>query len=533
MTHPLQLPCSEGVVLARKHVDAPCARADEKWILLSTIAGSSMAFIDGTVVNLALPALQRELGATLTELQWIVEGYALMLAALLLVGGALGDRLGRRRVFVAGVALFGSSSVGCALASGVPMLVAMRALQGVGGALLVPGSLALISASIPEARRGRAIGVWSAFSAISSGLGLVLGGFLIDALSWSAIFWINVPLAALTILLALWKVPESKDEAATGPLDWGGAFLASAGLAGLTFGFVEAGHLGWSSAWVIGAIAGGALLLGAFIAVERRVESPLVPPSLFRSRGFTGANLLTLFLYAALAGSLFFLPLDLVQVQGYSAIEAGAATLPFVGLLFVLSRWSGGLVDRFGARPPLLAGTLLAAAGMAALALPGVGGGYVATFFGPLIVLGLGMALAVAPLTTTVMSAVSADKAGAASGINNAISRIASVLAVAVFGPVMLLVFQSSLDARLAELGLTAEATASVQQRSADLAGLVIPDAVPESARDEVSAAVRAAFVDGFRVVALLCAGLSLAATACAALLIPAKLAPPATGSPE
>lgn len=423
--------------MASRHPDVPgavhCAPDAAPWILAATILASSMAFIDGTVANVALPALQKEFDATLVDAQWVIEAYALFLAALLLVGGAAGDRFGRRKIFLCGVVLFAAASAWCGYAGSMRELIVARAVQGLGAALLVPGSLAIISASFAQKERGKAIGTWSGATAITAALGPVLGGWLIEHLSWRAVFFINLPLAAAVLALSLWRVPESRNPE-QGGLDWPGALLVTLGLGGVTYGLIE------SSAW--GAL--GVPALAAFLYVEARQAAPMMPLRLFRSRTFSGANLLTVFLYAALGGGLFFLPLNLIQVQGYTATAAGAALLPFILEMFVLSRWSGGLADKYGARLPLTIGPAIAAGGFAMFALPSVGGSYWATFFPAVLVLGFGMSIAVAPLTTTVMNAVDAGHAGAASGINNAASRVAALLAIAVFGAIFAFVFDKN-----------------------------------------------------------------------------------------
>ena len=423
-----------------------------RWVLAATILASSMAFIDGTVVNVALPFLQTDLNATAIGIQWVVEAYSLFLSALLLVGGSLGDRYGRRRIFNIGVVIFAVASALCGFAANIEQLIAARALQGIGGALLVPGSLALISASFDEDKRGKAIGTWSGFSAITTAIGPVLGGWLVENISWRAAFFLNLPLALAVLLISVWKVPESREKNHHGRLDWLGAALATIGLGGVVYGLIESPRVGFSNWIVLLSLVGGLISLALFVFNEARTKNPMVPLKLFRNRDFSGANLLTLFLYAALSGMMFFFTLNLIQIQGYSATAAGAALLPFVVIMFSLSRWSGGLIERFGARLPLIVGPIIAAVGLALFAVPSVSPNYWTSFFPAVVVLGFGMAITVAPLTTTVMSAVGEEQAGVASGINNAVSRTAGLLAIAVFGVMMLHAFSATLARRMNEI---------------------------------------------------------------------------------
>jgi EmrB/QacA subfamily drug resistance transporter len=480
-----------------------------------------MAFIDSTAVNVALPALQASLHATIVGVQWVVESYGLFLAALILVGGSLGDLFGRRRIFLYGVAIFAAASIACSLSSTVQQLVIARCFQGIGAAFLVPGSLSIISASFDERSRGQAIGTWSGFTAITTAVGPVLGGWLIQHASWHWVFFINIPIAAVVIAISLWRIPESRN-ASAGKVDWLGAAVATAGLAGVVYGFIESTSLGWNDPWVVGSLTAGFICLVAFVLIEARLDSPMVPPALFKSLSFSGANLLTLFLYSALGIFFFLFPLNLIQVQGYSPTKTGAAALPLILLIFLLSRWSGGLVTRYGARVPLVTGPLIAAIGFILFAIPSVGANYWESFFPAFIVLGLGMATSVAPLTTVVMNSVGQNRAGTASGINNAVARVASVLAVAILGIVMLKMFRLSLEHSHRKQMFSLSVLDYLKSNANKLAGLEVP-----SGLDADTAAVRQsishAFIFGFRTVMLICAGLCVVSAATAYFMIRAK----------
>jgi EmrB/QacA subfamily drug resistance transporter len=496
--------------------DSSSSPASGRIVLAVTILGSSMAFVDGTVVNVALPALQNAFHASIADVQWIVESYALMLAALLLVGGSLGDLLGRRKVYVFGIAVFAAASAGCGLARSIDTLIWARSIQGLGAALLVPGSLALITASFPEETRGHAIGTWSGFTAMAAAIGPVIGGWLIEYSTWRWVFFLNLPLALAVILLSP-RVPESRNENASHHLDWPGALLVTLGLGGVTYALIEwparalhGGHL-VAAAGVLGVAA-----LAGFVAVEHWSRLPMVSLQLFRSRNFTGANLLTLFLYASLGGLMFFFPMDLIQIQHYTTTQAGAAFLPFVAIMFGLSRWAGGLVARYGSRIPLTVGPLVAACGIALFAIMPQHGSYWTTFFPAVVVMGLGMTISVAPLTTTVMNAVPDSESGLASGINNAVSRLAALLAVAVFGAILVTVFNHSLSQSLDQLALTPGVRAQVDAARPLLAATHNPNPI-------VQRAIIESFVSGYHSVIWIATGLAALSAITAWLLIESR----------
>jgi len=514
-------PCDE-IAIRSGTLAVPCRTGT--WILAATILGSSMAFIDSTVVNVALPAIQNSLGATVVGLQWVVESYGLFLASLILAGGSLGDALGRRKVFLAGVVIFAAASMACGFSSSIRQLIIARSFQGLGAALLVPGSLAIISAAFDEKRRGAAIGTWSGFTAITTAIGPVLGGWFVEHASWRWAFFINLPLAVAVILISVWRVPESRSSS-VGRIDWVGALFATFACGGIVAGFIESGALGWKHPFVIFSLVAGSACLVVFRQWESRIGSPMVPLDLFSSTTFSAANLLTLFLYAAIGVFFFLFPLNLIQVQGYSPVETGAATLPLIVLMFVLSRWSGGLVQRYGPRSPLIVGPLVAAFGFVLFGLPSSGGSYWKSFLPAIVVLGFGMAVTVAPLTTVVMNAAGENRVGAASGVNNAVARLAGVLAIAVLGSVMVSAFGYRLDERVMSLHLPPDILRVIQTEKIKLAGLQLPPNLDASMRANVTQSVRDAFVFGFRLVMSICAALSAGGAIIVASSIGGKIA--------
>jgi EmrB/QacA subfamily drug resistance transporter len=452
--------------------------------------------------------------------QWTYGAYALVLSALLLVGGTLGDRFGRRRAFVLGAAIFATASAWCALAPGPAQLIAARAVQGVGGALLVPASLAIVGASFEGRLKAQAIGTWGALSAIAMAVGPVLGGWLVEEVSWRAAFLINPVLAAVAIPIALWHVPESRDPEAHN-LDLGGAVLATTGLAGLVYGLIESSVWGLGAPRVLAALVLGSIALAAFVSVERHAKDPMVPPSLFRSRNFDGANLVTLLFYMALTGSLYFLPFLMMQVHGYSAFVAGSVFLPFVAMAFLIGRLSEGISARFGTKIPLVVASLALLAGLLLFAVPGVEhGSYWTSFFPAMVVQGVGMALAITPLTTVALGSVDREHSGLASGVNNAVARVAGLLAVALLGVFVYGVFSMSLDARLDSMELSGDVRREMEAAKTHLGAAEAPKGVEAGTEAHIERAIDESFVAGFRAVMLVSAGLALASALVAALFV-------------
>lgn len=437
--------CPDGRTALDAECREPCPERSRPYVLAAAIVASAMAFIDGTIVTIALPALQADFASGFGSLQWVVNAYALLLGGLILIGGGAGDRLGRRRILLIGTAIFAGASLACALAPTIGVLIAARATKGIGAALLVPQSLAIIAAAFPKEIRGRAIGIWAGASAIALSMGPPLGGVLIDWLGWRSIFWINLPLSACVIGLAFAHIPESRDESAEGALDWPGGLVSIAAFGLLTVGLTLLAETSRSVAIPAGLLTLGAAGLALFLFAESRAASPLMPLSLFSNRVFAGANVVTLFLYGALSGMLFLLPFDLIERRGLSATEVGLTLLPFGAIVGILSRFAGDWADRAGPRMPLVIGSLLLALAAAAMAL-GIES-YWLGVLAPVLLMSFAMAAVAAPLTTTVMNAAPDAQSGAASGVNNAVSRLAGLVAVAVVGATASVVFADSLQA--------------------------------------------------------------------------------------
>jgi EmrB/QacA subfamily drug resistance transporter len=499
-----QQPC-DGAQLHAARFRVACPQRDKPWVLASAILGSSLAFIEGSVVNLALPAIQHELDIDSAAVQWVMNAYLLTLGSFMLVGGSLGDRIGLRRIFIIGNAVFGLGAFGCAIASSLPLLIVARCVQGLGGALLVPTSLALIGSYFSADERGRAIGAWAGASALTTAIGPVLGGALVDLWGWPAVFWLVAPFALLTLTVAAWRVPIDTP-AQSAPLDYPGAFLLASMLAALILSLVNPASV-WQSVSFLGAAA---ILAAAFFWRETHFSSPLLPLGLFSSRAFSGANLMTLLLYAALSGALYFLPFNLIQVQGYSATAAGAAFLPFTLMLGFGSTLAGDLIRRFDPRIVLTVGPVIAGAGFLCLALPGTDAEFVTGFLPAILVIGLGMTISVAPLTTVVMSAVADRQMGVASGINNTVARLAGVLAVAVLTGIAIATFSASLKESLNESGVPAAVTEDLLEHASQLAELDPPEGDSAPMANTIDAAIADSYIYAFRVVVVICGLLAI-----------------------
>jgi EmrB/QacA subfamily drug resistance transporter len=477
-----------------------------RFTIIATILGSTIVFLDATVVNVALPAISDELDAGLADQQWVVEAYALATVCLLLVGGALGDQFGRRRIFELGLIGFGITSVLCAVAPTSEILIASRALQGLTGALLVPGSLAIIAATFEGAERGKAVGTWTAWTGIATVIGPAGGGALVEAISWRAIFWVNVPLVIFTLLMTRSCVAESLDPEADRSVDFPGILLSALGLGGIVFAFVEQPMYGWSDPVVATPLIGGVVLFALFLVWEWRYRHSMLDLGLFRIRNFAVTNLETLIVYAGLIGAFFFVTLFLQQTVGYSPLAAGLATTPVSLLLFALSPLFGKIATSTGPRVPMCVGPIVGGIGLLMLTRVDAGASYVSDVLPGVIVFGLGLSATVAPLTATALNSVEENRVGVASGINNAVSRIAGVLAIAVFGALIAGRFGSTVDGELAGSNLSPRADQAISRAKDNPLQRPSSDGLPPAEASGVVSASQAGAEDGFHL-AMMAAG--------------------------
>ncbi len=483
-----------------------------KWIMASVILASGMAFIDATALNVVLPALQNDLHATGIDLFWLLNSYLLMLAALILVGGSLGDKLGRKKIFMIGIALFITGSALCGLAPTVDFLIGFRAIQGIGGALMIPGSLSIINSSFGKNERGKAIGTWSAITTMVTVGGPILGGALADAGLWRMIFFINVPLGIASLIILWRKVPESFDMQSGQSIDYAGSVTVVAGLALLTYGFLEIPETGFNNRNVYLSIGAGIVSLIIFILIEKKSKHPMMPLQLFSNKMFSGANLVTFFLYAALSCAMLFLTLNLVQIQGYSQLQAGLTFLPFTILLAIFSRWSGSLVDTYDPRWFLISGPLVVTIGLLLLSFIKQTNGpsaYWSTFFPGIVLFGLGMSFTVTPLTTTVMGALPGHYSGTASGVNNAISRISNVFANAIFGALAILLFTVFLNKKMSGVSLKEEIKKQVVAQAVNLGDAKIPATITGENKIQIEQDYKEGFINSYVTVMRTCSALA------------------------
>jgi EmrB/QacA subfamily drug resistance transporter len=474
--------------------------------MIATILGSTIVFLDATVVNVALPAISDDLNAGLADQQWVVEAYALATVALLLVGGALGDQFGRRRIFTIGLIGFGITSILCAIAPSSEMLIAARALQGLTGALLVPGSLAIIAATFEGAERGKAVGTWTAWTGIATVIGPAGGGALVEAVSWRAIFWVNIPLVIFTVWLTRRHVEESLDPEADRAIDWLGIVMSAAGLGGVVFGFIEQPTHSWTSPVVLVPLIGGALLFAGFLVWESRYRHSMLDLGLFRIRNFAVTNLETLIVYSGLIGAFFFVTLFLQQTVGYSPIAAGFATTPISLILFALSPVFGKIATSTGPRAPMCIGPIVGGIGLLLITRVDANANYVTDVLPGVLVFGLGLSATVAPLTATALNSVAENRVGVASGINNAVSRIAGVLAIAVFGALIAGKFGSTVDSQVGSANLSAQANQAISKAKNNPLQQPSTDRLPPAEAAEVESATVAGAEDGFHL-AMMTAG--------------------------
>lgn len=489
-----------------------------KLLLAATVLASGMAFLDGTVVNIAIPVIQKTFHASLTQIEWMVNGYMLMLASLILVSGALGDLYGRKKIFSYGLVFFTFASLLCSLSQTMDQLIAFRVLQGIAAAMMIPGSLSIINSSFAEHDRGKAIGLWSGFAGGVAALGPFLGGFLVQTFGWPSIFYINIPLGLLAIYLTSKYVTEAKNEHAK-RLDLYGALFIFLGLLGISFGLIEAPSRGWGEPSVWGSLIVGAIMLVAFIFREKTVKEPLMPLQIFHSKLVSGANLITLFLYFSLNAVIFFLVLNLQQLQHFSPLLAGMSMLPSILIITFFSGRGGELSDKTGPRLPMIVGPLIVSAGMGLMALSGKNINYFTSFMPALILVGLGMCLVIGPLTKSALS-VEQRYSGAASGVNNAIARIAGLLAIALLGAIILTSFSSHLSSELDKSHLTMSEKQQISEQKNKLGAIDIPATFSSESRREAQEIIENSFLAGFRVIMTFAAFLAFLSSIIAFLTI-------------
>jgi EmrB/QacA subfamily drug resistance transporter len=491
-----------------------------RMILAATIIGAGLVYLDGTIVTVALPQIQADFNASMSQLQWLIDIYILSLTVPILVAGSLSDRYGRKKFFAIGLAGFTAASVGCGLATEFNHFIYARIFQGISGAIMIPGSLAILNAIFPPEIRGKTVGTWSAFTPVATAMGPLLGGWLVDNVSWRAAFLINLPVGLLGLFLAWRYIPESRSESVPEKQDWLGAGLITLGLGGLIFGLIEGPRRGWEDPLVWVSMVASIICLVGFVYVELYSKHPMIPFSLFKHRVFSGVTLMTFVLYFAMSGVFFFLTLNLQQIQRFSATQAGAAFMPVIILIFLLSRWSGKYSDRLGPRRLMIVGPVLIAIGFFMYMLPGVAANYWLTFLPATILFGAGLGITVAPLTVVALGTVPIQQSGLASGVSNAVSRVATMLAVALLGFVMVLTFGASLERETQNLPLTAQDRAFMEDQALNLGGAKPPpDLIPELVV-QVDAIIDESFIDAFRVMMALCGVLALASGAVAALTI-------------
>lgn len=508
---------------AQHHYPLNCPTG--RWTMFSTILATSMAFIDGSALNVILPSLQKDLEASGIDLFWVLNSYLLMLAALIILGGSLGDKLGRVKIFKLGILIFTIGSALCGFSQDIYQLIIFRTIQGVGGAFMIPGSLSIISAVFTKEEKGKAIGTWSAVTTIVTVCGPVLGGALADIGLWRFIFFINLPLGLLSVVVLHFKVPESR-ESGSSKVDWTGAIILVLSLAALTFGFLEMPEWGASHPVVIISLVVGLVSLVAFVIVEKRVAEPMIPLSLFKNKTFSGVNLLSFFLYAGMGAMMLFLSLNIIQIQGYSQLQAGLTFLPFSFVMVIAARKMGSLTSKYGARRYLIIGPTMTGLGMVFLSLIGKTAGpseYWTTYFPPFVLFAVGIAITVVPLTTAVMSSVEDSKSGIASGINNSVTRISGTFMNAILGAVVIILFSNYVMEGLNSISLSDVERSSVLEEVIKLGEATSPSSLSKDLQDKVNVIYQSSFILVYKWVGLLSAGLAFLSAGIAFFMVESK----------